>query len=54
MKFILETLVWLVITAVVVIGIWGFHPMSLGLALVLSLAMSLIGGNVLFNKGNWS
>lgn len=53
MKFVLETLVWMVITGSVVIWIWGFNPASLGISLILSFALSLIGGNMLFNRENW-
>ncbi len=54
MKFILETLVWLVATALFVTSVWGFNPLSLAISLILSLAISMIAGNVLFNRSNWS
>ena len=54
MKFLIETLFWLLATGLVVTWFWGFNPFSLGISLVLSLALSLIGGNLLFNKENWS
>jgi len=53
MKFLIETVLWLIVTTIFTTWIWGLNPASLILSLILSLVLSLIGGNVLYNRGNW-
>lgn len=50
MRFLLETLFWLVVTGLAVTWIWGFSLSTLAISLTLSLILSLVGGNLLFNQ----
>lgn len=54
MRFVIETVFWLFVTGLIVIWLWGFTPWAVAVALILSLLLSLIGGNILFNRENWS
>lgn len=53
MKFLIETVLWLIVTTIFTTWIWGLNPVSLIFSLVLSLTLSLIGGNVLYNRDTW-
>ena len=48
MKWLIETLVWLVITGVGASLIWGPTLPVLGSALLISLLLSLVGGNLIY------
>ena len=48
MKWLLETLVWLVVTGVAASLIWGPTLPVLAGSLFISLLLSLVGGNLIY------
>lgn len=48
MKWLIETLAWLVITGIGASLIWGPTLPVLGSALLISLLLSLVGGNLIY------
>lgn len=48
MKWLIETLIWLVITGVGAALIWGPTPTVLLSSLAISMVLSLIGGNLIY------